>query len=71
MRWRESVAYMTGEGVTRFLEIGAGKTLAGLVKRIAEGATTLSLGAPADIEAFKRARSQVKASGPETSPCSI
>ena len=58
VRWRESVAYMTGEGVTRFLEIGAGKTLAGLVKRIAEGATTLSVGTPADIEAFKHGRAK-------------
>ena len=36
VRWRESVAYMAGQGVTRFFEIGAGKVLSGLVKRIAE-----------------------------------
>ena len=34
VRWRESVAYMAGQGVTRFFEIGAGKVLSGLVKRI-------------------------------------
>ncbi len=56
VRWRESVIYMAGEGVTRFLEIGAGKTLCGLVKRIAESASTRSIGTPADIEAFRRAR---------------
>ena len=55
VRWRESVAYMAGEGVTRFLEIGAGKTLCGLVKRIAEGASATSIGAPADVAAYKEA----------------
>jgi [acyl-carrier-protein] S-malonyltransferase len=53
VRWRESVAYMAGAGVDRFVEIGAGKVLSGLVKRIAEGATGTSIGSPRDIEAFK------------------
>ena len=53
VRWRESVAFMAGQGVTRFVEIGAGKVLAGLVKRIAEGASAVSVGTPADVEAFK------------------
>jgi [acyl-carrier-protein] S-malonyltransferase len=53
VRWRECVAYMAGEGVTRFYEIGAGKVLSGLVKRIAEGATATAIGTPQDIDTFK------------------
>ncbi|WP_034470293.1 ACP S-malonyltransferase [Afipia sp. P52-10] len=56
VRWRESIAYMAGEGVTKFYEIGAGKVLTGLVKRIADGATGVSIGSPADIAAAKDAK---------------
>jgi len=52
VRWRESVAYMSAHGVTRFIELGAGKVLAGLIKRIVEGATAIGIGAPTDIAAF-------------------
>ena len=52
VRWRESVAYMSAHGVTRFIELGAGKVLSGLIKRIAEGGTAISIGAPADLAAF-------------------
>jgi [acyl-carrier-protein] S-malonyltransferase len=55
VRWRESVSYMAGQGVTRFLEIGAGKVLSGLVKRIADGAVGVSVGGPNDIAAAKDA----------------
>jgi [acyl-carrier-protein] S-malonyltransferase len=56
VRWRESVAYMAAQGVTQFYEIGAGKVLSGLIKRIADGANASAIGTPADVEAFKAAR---------------
>ena len=56
VRWRESVAFMAGQGVTTFYEIGAGKVLSGLVKRIADGASGTSVGTPDDVAAFKAAR---------------
>jgi [acyl-carrier-protein] S-malonyltransferase len=56
VRWRESVAFMAGQGVTTFYEIGAGKVLSGLVKRIADGASGTAVGTPEDVTAFKAAR---------------
>jgi [acyl-carrier-protein] S-malonyltransferase len=55
VRWRESVAYMAAHGVTRFFEIGAGKALTGMVKRIADGAVGISVGGPNDIATAKEA----------------
>jgi len=60
VRWRESIAYMAGQGVTRFFEIGAGKVLSGLVKRIAEGAVGVAVGTPNDIAAAKDALAAAK-----------
>ena len=57
VRWRESVAFMAAQGVTTFYEIGAGKVLSGLVKRIAETAKGVAIGTPDDIAVFKSARS--------------
>jgi [acyl-carrier-protein] S-malonyltransferase len=50
VRWRESVLAMTELGVDSFVELGAGKVLAGLVKRIAPDAATMSAGTPGEIE---------------------
>jgi [acyl-carrier-protein] S-malonyltransferase len=55
VRWRESVVYMASHGVVRFFEIGAGKVLSGLVKRIADGAIGISVGGPNDIVSAKEA----------------
>jgi len=55
VRWRESVVYMANHGVMRFIELGSGKVLSGLIKRIAEGTTSLNIGSPADVAAFKAA----------------
>jgi len=52
VRWRESVEFMAGAGVDTLLEIGSGKVLAGLVKRIDKTVKTQSIGAPADIDAL-------------------
>ena len=51
VRWRECVVRMAADGVTEIYEIGSGKVLAGLAKRIAPTLNAVSLGAPADIEA--------------------
>jgi [acyl-carrier-protein] S-malonyltransferase len=57
VRWRESVETMKKEGVTRIFEIGTGKVLAGLVKRIDREIEGSSVGTPEDIEAALKALS--------------
>jgi [acyl-carrier-protein] S-malonyltransferase len=56
VRWRECVAFMAGAGATQFYEIGPGKVLSGLVRRIAAGATTFGISTPEDVAAFIAAR---------------
>ncbi len=53
VRWRESVRFMADRGVSRFVEVGSGRVLNGLIKRIAEGATASAVGTPADVAAFQ------------------
>lgn len=56
VRWRESVLYMEEQGVTHYVETGAGKALAGMIKRIAQQSPEIvSVGTPADIEAILKA----------------
>ncbi|MFG1394364.1 ACP S-malonyltransferase [Xanthobacter agilis] len=56
VRWRESVAYMAGAGVNRMVEVGAGKVLCGLVKRVDKAITSTNVGTPEDVAAFIAAR---------------
>ncbi len=56
VRWRECVETMHKSGVTQFYEIGSGKVLTGLLKRIVDGATGSAIGTPEDVAAFKAAR---------------
>jgi [acyl-carrier-protein] S-malonyltransferase len=53
VRWRESITIMAAAGVDTFYEIGAGKVLSGLVKRIAPGVQTASIGTPQEVASFK------------------
>jgi [acyl-carrier-protein] S-malonyltransferase len=53
VRWRESVLWMERAGVTEFWEIGAGRALSGMIKRIAAAANTRAIGTPEDIAAAK------------------
>jgi len=53
VRWTESVSWLTTTGgVTNLVELGSGKVLTGLAKRIAPQATAQAIGTPADIDAF-------------------
>ncbi|MFZ5709568.1 MAG: ACP S-malonyltransferase [Pseudomonadota bacterium] len=49
VRWRESVLWMAGRGVTEFWEVGAGKALSGMIRRIAPEAATRAVGTPEDV----------------------
>ena len=50
VRWRESIAWLGDAGVDLFVEVGAGKVLSGLARRIVDGAETIAVGGPADID---------------------
>ena len=53
VRWRESVMWMAGQGVTEIWEIGAGKALSGMIRRIDKGVATHAIGTPEDIAGLK------------------
>ncbi len=53
VRWRESVLWMAGQGVGEIIEIGAGKALSGMVRRIDKEIATRNVGSPADVAALK------------------
>ena len=55
VRWRESVQMMVGAGVDAFWEVGAGKALAGMIRRIERSAATKAVGTPEDVAALKSA----------------
>lgn len=55
VRWRESVAYMAAQGVTEVYEIGAGKALSGMVKRIDRGLVATAASTPEDVVAVATA----------------
>ncbi len=55
VRWRESVAWMAGNGVTEIWEIGAGKALSGMIRRIDRDVATRAVGTPDDVVAARDA----------------
>lgn len=50
VRWEETILAMAAEGVTRFVEVGPGKVLSGLVRKIVKDASAVSVSGPADVE---------------------
>lgn len=55
VRWRSSVEWMVAQGVTEFWEIGAGKALSGMIRRISKDSVSRAIGTPADVVAAKEA----------------
>ena len=53
VRWRESILNMINKGVSQFIEIGPGKVLSGLVKRIDKNVKISSINSQSDIESLK------------------
>ena len=53
VRWRESVEWMAAQGVGAFWEVGAGKALSGMIKRIAKDSVQRAVGTPDDVAALK------------------
>jgi [acyl-carrier-protein] S-malonyltransferase len=51
VRWRETVEWLAGNGVTTLYEVGAGKVLSGLARRISRDTATVAVGSPTEVEA--------------------
>jgi [acyl-carrier-protein] S-malonyltransferase len=62
VRWRESISCLTEAGVMHFVEVGAGKVLSGMVRRINKEATGVALGDPESIAAFAKTLQEDKGS---------
>ncbi len=58
VRWRESVAAMAEAGVTELVEIGAGKVLSGLARRIDKSLTATAVNTPEDVASFASKRAE-------------
>lgn len=52
VRWRESIDWLVGNGVSRLMEAGSGKVLSGLARRISRETATVAIGSPEDIDKF-------------------
>lgn len=52
VRWRECVKYLSAQGVTELVEVGTGKVLTGLTRRIDKSVSGRAIGSPADVSAF-------------------
>ena len=55
VRWRSSVEWMAAQGVTEVWEIGAGKALSGMIRRIDKSLATRNIGTPDEVTAAKEA----------------
>ena len=55
MRWRESVQYMASQGVTELVEIGAGKALSGMARRIDRSLSSTAVGSPDGVKQLAEA----------------
>ena len=59
VRWEGVVQRLASEGVTRYVEVGPGKGLSGMIKRIADGATILNVEGPGDLPALEGLLSEI------------
>src|ERR1700682_2606466 len=56
VRWRQSIAYLAANGANRIVEMGSGRVLAGLVKRIAKEVSTATVGTADDVLGFQNGK---------------